>query len=169
MLKVTKSLQKPSPHHITLAIWLTSANLISLLEVLFHLSLSLFFINLQFLFLFLVNKVKHKTLVFENFSELTNEIKKKKKEKKKEKGKKMMFALVVTCMVNIPFKNGLSTKKDKKQQQILQIIPNLNHLDIKNWALFETLCSFMPEFLLCWVKCSLFTVYHGTRGCSSLK
>ena len=76
--------------------------------------------------------MKHKTLVFENFSELTNEIKKKKKEKKKEKGKKMMFALVVTCMVNIPFKNGLSTKKDKKQQQILQIIPNLNHLDIKN-------------------------------------
>ena len=37
----------------------------------------------------------------------------------------MMFSLVVTCMVNIPFKNGLSTKKDKKQQQILQIIPNL--------------------------------------------
>ena len=60
-----------------------------------------------------------------------------------------MFSLhfsLFTCMVNIPFKNGLSTKKDKKQQQILQIIPNLNHLDIKNWALFETLCSFMPEF-----------------------
>ena len=167
MLKVTKSLWKPSPHHITLAIGLTSANLISLLEVLFHLSLSLFFINLQFLFLFLVNKVKHKTLVFKKLSELTDEIKKKKK--KKEKGKKMMFSLVVTCMVNIPFKNSLSTKKDKKQQQILQIIPNLNHLDIKNWALFETLCSFMPEFLLCWVKCSLFTVYHGTRGCSSLQ
>ena len=125
MLKVTKSLQKPSPHHITLAIWLTSANLISLLEVLFHLSLSLFFINLQFLFLFLVNKVKHKTLVFKKLSELTDEIKKKKKKKKKEKGKKMMFSLVVTCRVNIPFKNGLSTKKDKKQQQILQIIPNL--------------------------------------------
>ena len=44
----------------------------------------------------------------------------------------MMFSLVVTCMVNIPFKNGLSTKKDKKKQQILQIIPNLNYLDIKN-------------------------------------
>ena len=170
MLKVTKSLQKPSPHHITLAIWLTSANLISLLEVLFHLSLSLFFINLQFLFLFLVNKVKHKTLVFKKLSELTDEIKKKKRKKKKEK--KIMFSLhfsLFTCMVNIPFKNGLSTKKDKKQQQILQIIPNLNHLDIKNWALFETLCSFMPEFLLCWVKCSLLTVYHGTRGCCSLK
>ena len=83
------------------------------------------------MFLFLVNKEKHKTLVFKKLSELTNEIKLKKK-KKKEKGKKMMFSLVVTCMVNIPFKNGLSTKKDKKQQQILQIIPNLNHLDIKN-------------------------------------
>ena len=84
MLEVTKPLRKPSPHHITLAIWLTSANLISLLEILFHLSLSLFFINLQFLFFFLVNKVKHKTLVFKKLSELTDEIKKR-KETKKEK------------------------------------------------------------------------------------
>ena len=52
-----------------------------------------------------------------------------------------MCSLDVTCMVNIPFKNGLSTfplkmvfqpKKDKKQQQILQKIPNLNLLNNKN-------------------------------------
>ena len=85
MLEVTKPLRKPSLHHITLAIWLTSANLISLLEILFHLSLFLFFINLQFLFFFLVNKVKHKTLVFKKLSELTDEIKKKKKRNEKEK------------------------------------------------------------------------------------
>ena len=59
-----------------------------MLEVLFHLSLSLFFINLQFLFLFLVNKVKHKTLVFKKLSELTDEIKKKKKKRKKKEEKK---------------------------------------------------------------------------------
>ena len=62
-----------------------------------------------------------------------------------------------------PLKMVFQPNKDKKQQQILQKIPNLNLLNSKNWALFETLCSSMPELLLCWVKCS------GTRGCSSLK
>ena len=119
MLKVTKSLQKPSPHHITLAIWLTSANLISLLEVLFHLSLSLFFINLQFLFLFLVNKVKHKTLVFKKLSELTDEIKKKKKKKKrkKKKEKKWCFLLLSLAGSTFPLKMVFQQKKTRNNNR----------------------------------------------------
>ena len=42
-----------------------------------------------------------------------------------------MCSLDVTCMVNIPFKNGLSTKKRQETTTDFEI-PNLNLLNNKN-------------------------------------
>ena len=69
----------------------------------------------------------------------------------------MMFSLVVTCMVNIPFKNGLSTKKDKKQQQILQIIPNLKTI----WIL-----KIEPSLKHYAVSCQNFCIVESNAVCS---